>query len=159
AEIERHLAALESAIARIEGGFKIEHPPSASRKHLDGQPSISAVSQRQRRGIALAGAAIVLGLVVGAVYLLYPANKQAPSAAREQRKVATAPEQKAEAVAVDNDKASYILRKQRTFYRTTHPAGTLIVSRSQRFLYLVQPSQVAIRYAIGVGPDCESIAG
>ena len=65
----------------------------------------------------------------------------------------------AQTVASDVDNASYMLRRQRIFYRTTHPPGTIIVSRSQRFLYLVQPNQVAIRYAIGTGPECENIAG
>ena len=38
-------------------------------------------------------------------------------------------------------------------------SGSIVVSRNQRFLYVVQPNQVAIRYAIGVGPGCENLAG
>jgi lipoprotein-anchoring transpeptidase ErfK/SrfK len=34
-----------------------------------------------------------------------------------------------------------------------------VVARSQRFLYVVQPNNVAIRYAIGVGRDCDNVAG
>jgi lipoprotein-anchoring transpeptidase ErfK/SrfK len=45
------------------------------------------------------------------------------------------------------------------FYRSTHPPGTIAVSTSQKFLYVVQPNQVAIRYAIGVGPACDKVAG
>ena len=54
---------------------------------------------------------------------------------------------------------SYILRRQRVFYRTTHPPNTIAVSLSQKFLYVVQPNQVAIRYTIGVGPACDKVAG
>jgi lipoprotein-anchoring transpeptidase ErfK/SrfK len=44
---------------------------------------------------------------------------------------------------------------QRTvvFYRTTEPPGTIIVSTSERFLYVVQPGGRAVRYGIGVGRE------
>jgi len=41
--------------------------------------------------------------------------------------------------------------KQLVFFRTTEPPGTVIIDTSQRFLYLVQPNNRAIRYGIGVG--------
>jgi len=41
--------------------------------------------------------------------------------------------------------------KQLVFFRTTEAPGTLIIDSSQRFLYLVQPNNRAIRYGIGVG--------
>jgi len=44
-----------------------------------------------------------------------------------------------------------IYQRQPVFYRTTEPPGTIIVSTSQRFLYLVQGNNRAIRYGIGVG--------
>ena len=44
-------------------------------------------------------------------------------------------------------------RKQVVYYRTTEPPGTIIVSTSERHLYLVQPGGRAIRYGIGVGRD------
>src|ERR1700754_173309 len=44
---------------------------------------------------------------------------------------------------------------QRTvvFYRTTESPGTIIISTSERFLYVVQPNGRALRYGIGVGRD------
>ncbi len=39
------------------------------------------------------------------------------------------------------------------FYRTTEAPGTVIVHTSERFLYVVQPNNRAIRYGIGVGRD------
>jgi lipoprotein-anchoring transpeptidase ErfK/SrfK len=44
-------------------------------------------------------------------------------------------------------------QKTVVFYRTTEPAGTIIVSTSERFLYIVQGNGRALRYGIGVGRD------
>jgi lipoprotein-anchoring transpeptidase ErfK/SrfK len=41
--------------------------------------------------------------------------------------------------------------RQPVFYRTTEPPGTIVISTSQRFLYLIQGNNRAIRYGIGVG--------
>jgi lipoprotein-anchoring transpeptidase ErfK/SrfK len=42
-------------------------------------------------------------------------------------------------------------RRQPVFYRTTEPPGTIIVVTSERFLYLVEGNNRAMRYGIGVG--------
>jgi len=39
------------------------------------------------------------------------------------------------------------------FYRTTEPPGTIIVQTSEKYLYLVQGGNRALRYGIGVGRD------
>jgi lipoprotein-anchoring transpeptidase ErfK/SrfK len=44
-------------------------------------------------------------------------------------------------------------QKTTVFYRSTEPPGTIIVSTSERFLYVVQPGGRALRYGIGVGRD------
>ncbi len=44
-----------------------------------------------------------------------------------------------------------VYQRQPVFYRTTEAPGTIIVSTSQRFLYLVEGNNRAIRYGIGVG--------
>lgn len=49
----------------------------------------------------------------------------------------------------------YFLRRQAVYYRTVYSPGMLIVDRSQRFLYLVQPQAKALRYGIGVGGECD----
>jgi lipoprotein-anchoring transpeptidase ErfK/SrfK len=43
--------------------------------------------------------------------------------------------------------------KQTVFYRTNEPPGTVIIVTAERFLYLVQGNNRAIRYGIGVGRD------
>jgi len=44
-------------------------------------------------------------------------------------------------------------QKQVVFYRTTETPGTIVVNTSERFLYLVQGNNRALRYGIGVGRD------
>lgn len=163
AEIERQLRKLEAGVAQIEDEFKVEHPPPASRAPVEDPrtaPDAIAVPLWRRHRIALASVAVALVLAFGvALYTSQRTSNQASPVRREPPASTAATGQKVAAAVADNEKASYVLRKQLVFYRTTHPAGTLVVSRAQRFLYLVQPRQVAIRYAIGVGPDCAGIAG
>lgn len=45
----------------------------------------------------------------------------------------------------------YEYRKQAVFYRTHEAPGTIIVNTHDRFLYLVQGDNRAIRYGVGVG--------
>ncbi len=51
------------------------------------------------------------------------------------------------------DALPYEYRRQPVFYRSTEPAGTLIVDTSERFLYLIESPTRAMRYGIGVGRD------
>jgi len=44
-------------------------------------------------------------------------------------------------------------QKQVVYYRTTEAPGTIIISTTERHLYLIQPGGRAIRYGIGVGRD------
>jgi lipoprotein-anchoring transpeptidase ErfK/SrfK len=45
------------------------------------------------------------------------------------------------------------LRRQIVFFRTTEAPGTIVVHTQERFLYVVQASNRAIRYGIGVGRE------
>jgi lipoprotein-anchoring transpeptidase ErfK/SrfK len=53
----------------------------------------------------------------------------------------------------------YVFRRQPTFYRTLQPVGTIIVDKLQRFLYLIQPNNVAMRYGIALGSQCADLTG
>jgi len=46
-----------------------------------------------------------------------------------------------------------IYRRQPVFYRTDEAPGTIIIDTQHRFLYLVQPNNIALRYGVGVGRD------
>src|SRR5499433_187533 len=50
-------------------------------------------------------------------------------------------------------------RKQMVFFRTTEAPGTIVVHTSERFLYLVQGNNRALRYGIGVGREGFQWAG
>ncbi len=45
------------------------------------------------------------------------------------------------------------LERQVVFFRTTEPPGSIVVHTNERFLYLVQENNRAMRYGIGVGRD------
>jgi lipoprotein-anchoring transpeptidase ErfK/SrfK len=53
----------------------------------------------------------------------------------------------------DQEQLSGPFEKQTVFYRTNEPPGTVIIVTAERFLYLVQGKNRAIRYGIGVGRD------
>jgi len=53
----------------------------------------------------------------------------------------------------------YIFKRQRVFYRTTLPPGTIVVDKPQHFMYLVLPNSAALRYGIGVGTPCAELIG
>ncbi len=44
-------------------------------------------------------------------------------------------------------------RRQAVFYRTNEPAGTIVVDTADRYLYLIQGNNRALRYGIGVGRE------
>ena len=51
------------------------------------------------------------------------------------------------------------MERQAVFFRTVEQPGTIIVHTSERYLYLVQGNNRAIRYGIGVGRDGFQWAG
>jgi lipoprotein-anchoring transpeptidase ErfK/SrfK len=53
----------------------------------------------------------------------------------------------------------FYFRRQPVFYRTTHPAGSIIIDKQQHFLYFIRPNHVALRYGIGVGKSCAGVVG
>ena len=54
---------------------------------------------------------------------------------------------------------SYVYLRQPVYYRSEYPVGTIVVDKAQSFLYVVRPSVSALRYGIGVGPECNATAG
>jgi lipoprotein-anchoring transpeptidase ErfK/SrfK len=51
----------------------------------------------------------------------------------------------------EQEQLSGPFEKQIVFYRTNEPAGTVVIVTAERYLYLVQGKNRAIRYGIGVG--------
>jgi lipoprotein-anchoring transpeptidase ErfK/SrfK len=50
-------------------------------------------------------------------------------------------------------------QRQPVFFRTVEPPGTIVVLTSQRYLYVVQGNNRALRYGIGVGREGFQWAG
>src|SRR5579871_6953297 len=53
----------------------------------------------------------------------------------------------------EEEQLTGVYEKQEVFFRTSEPPGTIIIDTKDRFLYLVQPNNRALRYGIGVGRD------
>ena len=53
----------------------------------------------------------------------------------------------------ESERLPAIYQRQMVFYRTTEAPGTIIVHTSERFLFVVQGNNRALRYGIGVGRD------
>ena len=58
-----------------------------------------------------------------------------------------------------DEQLSAAYQRQSVFFRTVEPAGTIVIVTSERFLYVVQGNNRALRYGIGVGRDGFQWAG
>ena len=114
---------------------------------------------------AAAVGVVALGAVALALVLLPGKRQPAPATLVPQpAKVAVQPSAPDPRIEIDDrsppaDAAaaatrSYTYGRQLTYYRTTHPAGTLIIDKGQRFLYLIRANTSAVRYGIGLGREC-----
>lgn len=144
--VRAELDLIDAAIERIEAESPPPEPapPPADEAYLDDvlerHPGRSWL---RKAGIA---AAVVL-LVAGAtVYGFWPRKAKAPE---------VPPSQAAEADAG----LSYVFRSQPVYYRSTYPAGTVVVHKPQHFLYVVQGEQRAMRYGFALGKDCSELNG
>ena len=138
-------AAFEAAINRVEAEAirREAHAPPASYR---AKPPL--MDTRKRFGVA-AGAMIIL-LSGAAAYLFWPrALPTAGKVANPTRVVDP----------VEHPERSYVYMRQIVYYRTNYPVGTIVVDRSQNFLYVVRPNLAALRYTIDVGTECAELVG
>jgi len=82
---------------------------------------------------------------------LVAASAQQPSGPRPDRQMVD--DQPGYVAAPSEERLPPEYQKQMVFFRTTEAPGTIVVNTSERFLYLVQPNNRALRYGIGVGRD------
>ncbi|MFY9687588.1 MAG: L,D-transpeptidase [Pseudolabrys sp.] len=102
-------------------------------------------------------AAIALGVVLvfaagAAIYSFWPRSLDDVRNMAKQRSVASVSEP-------EEIKSDYVRLRQLVYYRTNQPAGTIVVDKSQTFLYVVRPNLSALRYSIGVGTECTALSG
>ena len=172
ADLKAENAALEAAINRVEmEALRAAEParprspqmdapqrPAAPRPKAPREPSARYEDmpplKDTRRVWRLVAGVVGLALIVGAgwaVYSLRPRNlAEVRSMARSSAPVA--------AEQTDN-KTDYVRLRQLVYYRTNQPVGTIVVDKSQTFLYVVRPNLSALRYNIGVGTECNALAG
>ena len=94
---------------------------------------------------------LALGMILAAAAWMAPAaaqfQRQAPP---ETMQVEDQPGYEPNA---EEERLPATFKRQLVFFRTTEAPGTIIVHTSERFLYLVQGNNRALRYGIGVGRD------
>lgn len=102
-------------------------------------------------------AAVALGVLlvfaVGAgIYSFWPRSLDDVRSMAKQRNVSSTSEPA-------EIKSDFVRLRQLVYYRTTQPVGTIVVDKSQTFLYVVRPNLSALRYSIGVGTECAALSG
>src|SRR4051794_8107461 len=141
-EIDGHVEALQAAVARIEhdltGRRRTQQTPTprAPLEHL-GRPIARvfemsrdpvAPTRRRWKNLAVGGAVMVILLASSSAYYLgsRARGRPAPVSQREPAQPAVTPAATgSRTTVVDVAQAPYVLRRQRVFFRTTHPAGTV----------------------------------
>lgn len=153
-------AALEAAIRRVEAAvvrralrshpgptYEVEEAPVEEYRD---RPSL--VDTRKRL-VMLAGTVGALAILfVGATIYFYW-----PHVLAAARGILHSPVAKPADELVNGK--SYIYMRQIVYYRTNYPVGTIVVDKSQTFLYVVRPSLAALRYTFGIGTKCTNMVG
>jgi lipoprotein-anchoring transpeptidase ErfK/SrfK len=161
-DLKAESAALEAAIQRVEREVVRPTAPPRPRpvrqvyeapgeEYRDRPP----LKDPRRRLPIIAGAfGAILVLIAGAaIYSYWPSILSSAHRIPSQRSGAVVAAEPPDA------KASYVRLRQLVYYRTNQPVGTIIVDKTQTFLYVVRPSVSALRYSIGVGTQCAALAG
>jgi lipoprotein-anchoring transpeptidase ErfK/SrfK len=157
--IEAEQAALEAAIQRVEAQFSVP-----ADEVFDPPPAHRLDEPRYGLRIAMIGGAVV-AVVLLAGFFTYPYwSSVARTAFRQLRPPAVqhveraGPDAKV-ADAPSTEPVPYVYRRQLVHYRSTNPAGTLVIDKAQRHLYVILANVTAIRYGIGLGGNCVEAVG
>jgi len=158
ADMRAEMAALEDAIRWVEAdarrrtaaprGRRPQAPPADYRD----RPPLT--NPRLRLPMIAGVFALLLFAAVGIAAYFY--GPHVIPTVREQMKARDVAAPKSETVTTD---PSYIFMRQLVYYRTNYPAGTIVVDKSQAFLYLVRPRLAAVRYRFGLGSECARLVG
>ena len=160
-DLKAESAALEAAIQRVEReAVQRAAPPqpnplrqvyeASGGEYRDGPPLKDI--RKPVRIIAGALGAVLILIAGAAAYSFWP---------RILSSVRSVPSPRSVAVVVEpaDAKTSYVYLRQLVYYRSNQPVGTIIVDKTQTFLYVVRPNVSALRYSIGVGTECTALAG
>jgi lipoprotein-anchoring transpeptidase ErfK/SrfK len=171
-DVKAESAALDAAIQRVERDFARPaappQPPPRTRPRPGPPPAyaapeegdLSSLADTGKRWRILIGAGVAALLIIGGVaaYSYLPRNL---SAVRSDMHTMATAQRSAPVAAAETpeDKSNYVRMRQLVYYRTNQPVGTLVVDKNQTFLYVVRPNVSALRYNIGVGPECTTLSG
>jgi lipoprotein-anchoring transpeptidase ErfK/SrfK len=172
--VKAESAALEAAIQRVERDFvrpAAPPPPRPKPRPRPGpayaetdEPSayrdLPPLADTGKRWRLLVGAGVAALLIIGGV-VAYSYLPRSLSAVRSDMHTMASAQRSAPAATVETpeDKSNYVRMRQLVYYRTNQPVGTLVVDKNQTFLYVVRPNVSALRYNIGVGPECTTLTG
>jgi lipoprotein-anchoring transpeptidase ErfK/SrfK len=95
----------------------------------------------------------VMALAIASVAWALPASAQYGTPEEWRRTTPTIQDRDPGIAAPAEAEMDPAYRRQPVFYRTEEKPGTIIIDTSDRFLYLIQSNNVALRYGIGVGRD------
>jgi lipoprotein-anchoring transpeptidase ErfK/SrfK len=159
--MEAEQASLEEAIRRIEvefagPGAEPAEPPMT-------QPGFDRPrSGPSVRTVVLCCASVAVAAIVGLIYAYTEAsNKRAnepprPQMAQPAEHVRTEPNLAGKPEA---DAPAFIYMRQLVHYRSPYPAGTVIIDKPQRYLYVILANVAAVRYGIALGSNCAEAVG
>ena len=159
--IEAEKAALEAAIRRIEAEFA--GPGAESAEPPTMQPGFALRRSGQSiRTFVLCCASVAVAAIVGLIYAYTEAsNRRANQPPRQQmaqpvEHVRTEPSLAGKPEA---DAPAFIYKRQLVHYRSPYPAGTVIIDKPQRYLYVILSNVAAVRYGIALGSNCAEAVG
>lgn len=159
ADLNAERAALESAIQQVERNT-IRHAappqPRPVRERYDYRDRPPLKENRNWLRTAAVALGVVLVFAAGAaLYSFWPRSLDDVRSIAKERK-----ERSASSISDTAEiKSDYVRLRQLVYYRTTQPEGTIVVDKSQTFLYVVRPNLSALRYSIGVGNECNALSG
>ena len=154
--------ALEAAIQRVEMEAMRRTAPPPRPKPRQKAHAAPPPGYRDRppltepkKPLRIAAGALAAALVLGAGWAAY---QYWPRTLSDVRTIATA--RSVPVAAEQSDaKPDYVRLRQLVYFRTNQPVGTIMVDKSQTFLYVVRPNMSAVRYNIGVGGQCAALTG
>ena len=155
-DLKAERGALESAIQQVERDAARHSAPPQRRpaqERYDHRDRPPLKEPRNWARAAAAGVGIVLVFAVGAgIYSFWPRNLDDVRSMAKQRSAPSASE-------AEENKSDYVRLRQLVYYRSNQPEGTIVVDKTQTFLYVVRPNLSALRYSIGVGTECNALSG
>jgi hypothetical protein len=163
-DLNAERAALESAIQQVERdtarrAAPPQRQPAQERRqersqerydYRDRPPLKEPGKWLRTAAIALGG--VLLFAVGAALYSFWPRSLDDVRGMAKPRSASLVSE-------AEETRSDYVRLRQLVYYRTNQPEGTIVVDKSQTFLYVVRPNLSALRYSIGVGTECTALSG